>query len=138
MEEEYIDYIVKQYFKDENYYVKQESSGMNNTTKFLCVGDKKYIFGFEESYGYLAGEFVRDKDAVIASMLIAEMTLYYKEKGMSLYDALIDLYKEFGFFKEDLISIELKGKEGQEKIAACIDSLRNNPIKKVLGVKVKT
>ena len=105
---------------------------------FQESGDKKYIFGFEESYGYLAGEFVRDKDAVIASMLIAEMTLYYKEKGMSLYDALIDLYKEFGFFKEDLISIELKGKEGQEKIAACIDSLRNSTLTEVDGVKVNT
>ena len=104
--------------------------------KFQESGDKKYIFGFEESYGYLAGEFVRDKDAVIASMLIAEMTLYYKEKGMSLYDALIDLYKEFGFFKEDLISIELKGKEGQEKITQCIDSLRNSSLTEVDGIKV--
>ena len=106
--------------------------------EFGEAGDRKYIFGFEESYGYLAGEFVRDKDAVIASMLIAEMTLYYKEKGMSLYDALIDLYKEFGFFKEDLISIELKGKEGQEKIAQCIDSLRNSSLTEVDGVKIKT
>ena len=104
--------------------------------EFQESGDKKYIFGFEESYGYLAGEFVRDKDAVIASMLIAEMTLYYKEKGMSLYDALIDLYKEFGFFKEDLISIELKGKEGQEKITQCIDSLRNSSLTEVDGIKV--
>ena len=69
-------------------------------------------------------------------MLIAEMTLYYKEKGMSLYDALIDLYKEFGFFKEDLISIELKGKEGQEKITQCIDSLRNSSLTEVDGIKV--
>ncbi len=106
--------------------------------EFGEAGDRKYLFGFEESYGYLAGEFVRDKDAVIASMLIAEMTLYYKEKGMSLYDALIDLYKEFGFFKEDLISIELKGKEGQEKIAQCIDSLRNSSLTDVDGVKVNT
>ena len=105
--------------------------------EFGEAGDRKYLFGFEESYGYLAGEFVRDKDAVIASMLIAEMTLYYKEKGMSLYDALIDLYKEFGFFKEDLISIELKGKEGQEKIAQCIDSLRNSSLTDVDGVKVR-
>lgn len=106
--------------------------------EFGEAGDRKYLFGFEESYGYLAGEFVRDKDAVIASMLIAEMTLYYKEKGMSLYDALIDLYKGFGFFKEDLISIELKGKEGQEKIAQCIDSLRNSSLTDVDGVKVNT
>lgn len=106
--------------------------------EFRESGDKKYLFGFEESYGYLAGEFVRDKDAVIASMLIAEMTLYYKEQGMSLYEALIKLYEKYGFYKETLISIELEGKEGQEKIASCIDALRNSPIESVEGVKIST
>lgn len=106
--------------------------------EFRESGDKKYLFGFEESYGYLAGEFVRDKDAVIASMLIAEMTLYYKEQGMSLYEALINLYEKYGFYKETLISIELEGKEGQEKIASCIDALRNSSIESVDGVKVST
>lgn len=106
--------------------------------QFNNAGDKKYLFGFEESYGYLAGEFVRDKDAVIASMLIAEMTLYYKNKGMSLYEALINLYKKYGFFKEELVSIELKGKEGAEKITACIDSLRNEKLTEIDGVKVET
>ena len=106
--------------------------------EFRESGDKKYLFGFEESYGYLAGEFVRDKDAVIASMLIAEMTLYYKEQGMSLYEALIKLYEKYGFYKETLISIELEGKEGQEKIASCIDALRNSSIESVDGVKVFT
>ena len=71
-------------------------------------------------------------------MLIAEMTLYYKEKGLSLYEALIDLYKKHGFYKEELVSIELEGKEGQEKIASCIDSLRNNKLAGVNGVKVVT
>lgn len=104
--------------------------------EFEVNKDKTYLFGFEESYGYLAGTFVRDKDAVIASMLIAEMTLYYKNKGMSLYEALIKLYERIGFFKEELISIELKGKEGQEKIASCIDSLRNATIESVNGSKV--
>ena len=106
--------------------------------EFRESGDKKYLCGFEESYGYLAGEFVRDKDAVIASMLIAEMTLYYKEQGMSLYEALIKLYEKYGFYKETLISIELEGKEGQEKIASCIDALRNSPIESVEGVKIST
>lgn len=106
--------------------------------EFRESGDKKYLFGFEESYGYLAGEFVRDKDAVIASMLIAEMTLYYKEQGMSLYEALIKLYEKYGFYKETLISIELEGKEGQEKIASCIDALRNSSIESVDGVKIST
>lgn len=106
--------------------------------QFQENGDKKYLFGFEESYGYLAGEFVRDKDAVIASMLIAEMTLYYKEQGKSLYEALIELYNRIGFFKEDLISIELKGKEGQEKISKCLDLLRETALTEVDGVKVAT
>lgn len=106
--------------------------------EFEETGSNTYLFGFEESYGYLAGDFVRDKDAVVASMLIAEMTLYYKEKGLSLYEALIDLYNKYGFFKEDLVSIELKGKEGQEKIATCIDALRETEIKEVSGVKVVT
>ena len=106
--------------------------------EFEVNNDKTYLFGFEESYGYLAGTFVRDKDAVIASMLIAEMTLYYKNKGMSLYEALIKLYERIGFFKEELISIELKGKEGQEKIASCIDALRNSSLSEVDGVNVVT
>ncbi|MDB1947765.1 phospho-sugar mutase [Clostridium tertium] len=100
--------------------------------------DKTYIFGFEESYGYLAGDFVRDKDAVIAAMLIAEMTLFYKEKGKSLYDGLVELYEKYGYFKETLVSFELKGKEGSEKISKCIDSLRNENLVEVNGVKVVT
>jgi phosphoglucomutase len=106
--------------------------------EFNQTKDKKYLFGFEESYGYLAGDFVRDKDAVIAAMLIAEMTLYYKEEGMSLYEALIKLYEKYGFFKEDLVSIELAGKEGSEKITACIDSLRNTKLTDVDGIKIAT
>ena len=98
--------------------------------------DREYIFGFEESYGYLAGDFVRDKDAVIASMLIAEMTLFYKEQGKSLYDALIELYEKYGYFKETLVSFELKGKEGAEKISTCIDSLRNENISEINGIKI--
>lgn len=87
--------------------------------------DNKYIFGFEESYGYLAGEFVRDKDAVIAAMLVCEMALYYKTKGMSLYDALIKLYEEYGYYKEDLVSIEMEGKEGQKRIDEIMQYLRH-------------
>ncbi|MGH4052956.1 MAG: phospho-sugar mutase [Clostridium sp.] len=86
--------------------------------------EKEFIFGFEESFGYLAGDFVRDKDAVIAAMLICEMTLYYKNKGMSLYDALMDLYKEHGYYLENLVSIELTGKDGAEKIGNILEHLR--------------
>lgn len=104
--------------------------------EFEDAGDKTYLFGFEESYGYLAGNFVRDKDAVIASMLVCEMTLYYKEQGKSLYDALIEIYEKYGYFKENLVSLELKGKEGQEKIAACIEGLRETAIDSIDNVKV--
>lgn len=106
--------------------------------EFEDAGNKTYLFGFEESYGYLAGDFVRDKDAVIASMLVCEMCLYYKEQGKSLYEALIELYEKYGYFKENLVSLELKGKEGQEKIQECIEALRNDPINAVDGVKVAT
>ena len=71
-------------------------------------------------------------------MLISEMTLYYKKKGLSLAEGLNALYEKFGFFKEELVSIELKGKEGQEKIASCIDSLRNAAITEIGNVKVRT
>jgi phosphoglucomutase len=95
---------------------------------------KEFVFGFEESFGYLAGNFVRDKDAVIAAMLICEMTLYYKNKGMSLYDALMDVYKEHGYYKESLVSIELKGKDGAEKIASILEGLRCS-LKGLIGNK---
>jgi phosphoglucomutase len=71
-------------------------------------------------------------------MLVCEMCLYYKEQGKSLYDALIELYEKYGYFKENLVSLELKGKEGQEKIGNCIEALRNDPISAVDGVKVAT
>ncbi|MCM1992485.1 phospho-sugar mutase [Oceanirhabdus seepicola] len=87
-------------------------------------GEKKFIFGLEESFGYLSGDFVKDKDAVIASTLICEMALYYKLKNKSLKDRLFDLYEKYGYFKEDLISITLEGKEGAEKIATALERLR--------------
>ncbi len=99
---------------------------------------KNFIFGYEESYGYLAGTFVRDKDAVISAMLIAEMAAYYSIKGMSLLDGLDRLYEKFGYYREDLKSIELKGKEGIEKIGRIMDSFRNNPPIEIEGIKIKT
>lgn len=94
------------------------------------------MFGFEESYGYLRGTFVRDKDAVIASMLICEMTLYYKKKGLSLYDALMKLYEKYGFYKEELVSINLMGKEGQKQIGMTIDKLRHVNDLKIEGLNI--
>ena len=72
----------------------------------------------------------------IAAVLITEMALYYKEEGLTLYEALIKLYEEYGFTQEELISIELQGKEGQEKIANCLDTLRNDKLREVNGVNV--
>jgi phosphoglucomutase len=89
-------------------------------------GSHTYLFGFEESYGYLAGDFVRDKDAVIAAALICEMALYYKSKAMNLYDALMSLYEKYGYYREELVSMEYKGKAGQEQIGKAMDYLRHS------------
>jgi phosphoglucomutase len=88
------------------------------------TGRKKYLFGFEESYGYLAGTFARDKDAVVASMLIGEMAAYYKSRGMSLYEGLQELFRKYGYFIEGITSFTLEGKEGVEKINCAMDALR--------------
>ncbi|MGL4344001.1 MAG: phospho-sugar mutase [Cellulosilyticaceae bacterium] len=93
---------------------------------FETTGSNNFVLGFEESYGYLSGDFVRDKDAVIASVLIAEMALYYKAQGKNLYEALIDLFEKYGYYKEELISIEMEGKDGQEKIQGILNNLRAN------------
>lgn len=105
--------------------------------EFEINKDYDYIFGFEESYGYLMGTFVRDKDAIIACNLIAEMALYYKNKGMMLDCALEEIYNKYGFFAEDLISIELKGKVGQEKIKTCIENLRVKNFVDIGGVRIE-
>ena len=104
--------------------------------EFEESGSNTYLFGFEESYGCLAGTFVRDKDAVIGATLISEMVLYYKTKGMSLYDALMEIYAEYGYYKEGLVSLELQGKEGQEKIQKALDYLRNSTISSIGDVKI--
>lgn len=99
--------------------------------------EKQFLFGYEESYGYLAGTFVRDKDAVIASMLICEMAAYYKSKDMTLYDALINLYEKYGYYKEDLLSITLQGKAGIEKIQSILNHFRGQPPKAIAGKSIK-
>ena len=104
--------------------------------EFLETGANNFVFGYEESYGYLSGDFVRDKDAVIASVLIAEMALYYRTQGKNLYEALEDLFKQYGYYREDLVSIQMEGKDGQEKIQAIISNLRENAPKEVGGIRV--
>jgi phosphoglucomutase len=101
------------------------------------TGNQKYLFGFEESYGYLAGTDVRDKDAVVASMLIAEMAAYYKAKGITLYEALINLFEKYGYSIEGVNSFTLEGKDGVMKIKAAMSAMRDAKYQKfgVLNVK---
>ncbi len=101
-------------------------------------GKKTFIAGGEESYGYLVGDLVRDKDAVISCAFIAEMTAYYKDKGSSLYQAMVEMYVTYGLFKEDLVSITKKGKTGAEEIVAMMEKFRNNPPSKLGGSDVVT
>ncbi|MFO8002468.1 MAG: phospho-sugar mutase [Marinilabilia sp.] len=96
-------------------------------------GKKTFIAGGEESYGYLAGDFVRDKDAVISCALLAETAAFARENGRSLIDQLIDIYLEHGVFKERLKSVEKKGKEGEEEIRKMMDQFRNNPPDSING-----
>jgi phosphoglucomutase len=99
-------------------------------------GKKKFIVGGEESYGYLVGDFVRDKDAISSCAMLAEMTAWAKEQGMGVFDLLTEVYKEFGFYKESLISITRKGKAGAEEIQQMMKELRANPPKTIQGSPV--
>ena len=119
---------------------------MNVLTGFKFIGEKiksfeetnknTYLFGYEESYGYLVGTHARDKDGVVASLLIAEMAAYYYSKGMSLYEGLQELYAKYGYFKEKTISITLKGIEGLNKIQEIISYFRNTDIESINDTKV--
>jgi phosphoglucomutase len=99
-------------------------------------GKKLFIAGGEESYGYLVGELVRDKDAVISCAFIAEMTAFYKDQGSSLYQAMLDMYEKYGFYKEKLVSITKKGKTGAEEIKALMERFRTNTPSTLGGSKV--
>jgi phosphoglucomutase len=107
----------------------------NTLTGFKYIGElmtslegkKQFIAGGEESYGYLIGEHVRDKDAIVSAAIIAEMTAYYKDKGSSLYDALVELYLQHGYFRERLVSVYKKGKRGSEEIQRIMKRYRESP-----------
>jgi len=99
-------------------------------------GTKKYIGGGEESYGFLPGDYVRDKDAVASCALAAEATAWAKSRGMSLFELLLDIYVKYGFYKEKLINIVRKGKEGADEIKAMMTGYRNNPPEKINNSKV--
>ncbi|MGM9677783.1 MAG: phospho-sugar mutase [Butyricicoccus sp.] len=105
--------------------------------QFEATGSHEYLFAFEESYGYLCGDHARDKDAVIASMLIAEMAAYYRTKGMTLYDAMQDMYKRYGYYAEETLSIVMPGVSGLTRMAELMKELRESPLKEVGGTAVK-
>jgi len=115
-------------------------------TGFKYIGEKikefeqndshSYLFGFEESYGCLAGTYARDKDAVVATMLLCEMAAYYKQRGMSLYDGLQELYAKYGYYKETIESITMKGVEGVAQIKQMMSDLREAPPTVVNGVAI--
>ena len=98
--------------------------------------ENRYIFGFEESYGYLAGSYVRDKDAVVASMLICEMAAFYRSQGISLVQARAKMYSDYGFYCNKLDTFTFEGETGMKKMNAIMDTLRNEKLDSVAGLKV--
>lgn len=116
----------------------------NTLTGFKFIGSlmtekegvEQFIVGGEESYGYLVGDHVRDKDAIVSAVMIAEMAAYYKHQGSSLYEALIQLYVTHGFYKERLVSVTKKGKAGAEEIQALMAGYRSHPPKRLGGSRV--
>ena len=120
---------------------------MSTLTGFKFIGEQvrlmegteyEYVFGYEESYGSLIGDFVRDKDAIQAVLILSEAAAYYKAQGKTLCDVLEEIYKEFGFYQEDLVNIALVGKEGSEKIQLLLSEFRATPPTEVAGLKVTT
>lgn len=105
-------------------------------TKYEKDGSHTFVLGYEESYGYLIGNQCRDKDAVVATLMISEMALYYRSQGKTLYEGLIDLYEKYGYYREKTSSIYLEGKEGSEKIEEIMQYLRENKFTEILGVSV--
>ena len=124
-------------------YYKVDSYDTLTGFKFIAAlikeleGTKKFIGGGEESYGYLIGDFVRDKDAIASCAMIAEMAAYAKANGNSLYEMLMEMYEQFGLFREELQSITKKGKQGAEEIVEMMRNMRSNPPKSLGGQPLK-
>lgn len=100
------------------------------------TGDHSYVFGLEESYGCLAGTYARDKDACVAVMMLCEVASYYKMQNKTLWDAMIDMYEKYGYYKEGLATVTLKGIDGAAKIQEMMKAFRENPPKELAGYKV--
>ena len=111
-------------------YIGQQILGFETSKK------GEYLFGFEESYGCLIGTHARDKDAIVATMALCEAAAYYKTKDMTLWDAMIEMYERYGYYKDDIQSITLKGIEGLAKIQEILETLRKNPPTEIAGYKV--
>lgn len=121
---------------------------LNVLTGFKYIGEKiaefekdntyQFIFGYEESYGYLAGDFVRDKDAVQICLLTAEMATYYKTKGMTLYERLEEIFQEYGYYQEELVNLVYKGLEGQKCINRIMNYFRRNDLRAIENLKIIT
>ena len=111
-------------------YIGQQILGFEQS------GKGEYLFGFEESYGCLIGTHARDKDAIVATMALCEAAAYYKTKNMTLWDAMLAMYEKYGYYKDDIQSITLKGIEGLNKIQEILESLRNNTPEKFGKYKV--
>ena len=103
---------------------------------FETSGKGEYLFGFEESYGCLIGTHARDKDAIVATMALCEAAAYYKTKGMTLWDAMTSMYEKYGYYKDDVQALTMKGIEGLEKIQNIMQTLRNNPPAQIGSYKV--
>lgn len=131
-------YIIDEIAKAKNVECYNTLTGFKYIGELMTQfeGQKTFIGGGEESYGYLIGDLVRDKDAVVSAAFIAEMTAFYKDKGSSLFDALLEMYQQYGFYKEKLVSVTKKGKSGAEEIKAMMERFRNNPPATLGGSKV--
>jgi phosphoglucomutase len=105
--------------------------------EYKTTGDHNFLFGYEESYGYLIGDFVRDKDAVQAAILATEVCAYYKKQGISLYEGLMQVFEKYGYYQEGLRSLTLKGKEGAEMIQQILASFRSEPLKSLGSLTVQ-
>ncbi len=104
--------------------------------EFEASGEHTFLFGYEESYGYLIGDFVRDKDAVQACLVAAEVAAFYKSKGMTLYEGLLEVFEQYGYYQEGLESLTLKGKAGAEQIVSLLAEFREQPPKEAAGLHV--
>lgn len=100
------------------------------------TGSHHYVFGLEESYGCLAGTYARDKDAIVACLMLAEAAAFYKEQGKTLWDAMLDLYERYGYYREGQVAVTLKGKDGAEQIKARMQDMRADPPRELAGLKV--